>query len=206
MKAFLLGGVAAAILVGSAPAVAQTGVVQNQLAPKALTRAQAAAKIKARFAILDTNFDGVITQTEVQAARADRGQRPARFAQRTQRQADPARRFARLDANSDGQISRAEFNSAYAADAQRQAANPNRRMVRAPGRRGITGMRPVHSRMGGQMFVMADVNKDGRVTLQEAQASALRRFDMIDANRDGQITMEERRQMRMQQMRGRIQG
>ena len=36
---------------------------------------------------------------------------------------------------------------------------------------------------------------DGRVTLQEAQAAALRHFDMADANRDGQITPDERRQM-----------
>jgi Ca2+-binding EF-hand superfamily protein len=51
------------------------------------------------------------------------------------------------------------------------------------------------------MFTMTDANKDGRVTLQEATAAALRHFDMADANRDGQVTREERRQMR-QQMRG----
>jgi hypothetical protein len=49
---------------------------------------------------------------------------------------------------------------------------------------------------GGHMFEMADANKDGRVTLQEAQAAALRHFDMADANRDGQVTPDERRQAR----------
>ncbi|MEO6360202.1 MAG: hypothetical protein ABIO43_06480, partial [Sphingomicrobium sp.] len=91
-----------------------------------------------------------------------------------------------------------------AAKAQRQAANPNRAM-RGPGRPGMAGMGRMHGGMGGQMLTMADANKDGRVTLQEAQVSALRRFDMADANHDGQVTMEERRQMRMQ-MRSRTQG
>ncbi|HEX6410533.1 MAG TPA: hypothetical protein VFZ88_08065 [Sphingomicrobium sp.] len=34
------------------------------------------------------------------------------------------------------------------------------------------------------------------MTLQEAQAAALRHFDMADAHRDGQITPDERRQAR----------
>jgi len=55
------------------------------------------------------------------------------------------------------------------------------------------------------MFEMADANKDGRVTLQEAQAAALRHFDMADANRDGQITQDERQQLR-QLMRGQHRG
>jgi Ca2+-binding EF-hand superfamily protein len=46
------------------------------------------------------------------------------------------------------------------------------------------------------MFEMADANRDGRVTLQEAQAAALRHFDMADVNHDGQITPDERKQMR----------
>jgi Ca2+-binding EF-hand superfamily protein len=45
------------------------------------------------------------------------------------------------------------------------------------------------------MFDMADANRDGRVTLQEATAAAYRHFDMADVTRDGQITREERIQM-----------
>jgi hypothetical protein len=55
---------------------------------------------------------------------------------------------------------------------------------------------------GGRMFEMADANRDGRVSLQEAQTAALQHFDMMDANRDGQVTPQERGQMR-QQMKGR---
>ena len=58
---------------------------------------------------------------------------------------------------------------------------------------------------GGHMFDMADGNRDGRVTLQEAQAAALRHFDMADVNRDGQITPDERNKMR-QRMRAEHRG
>ena len=47
--------------------------------------------------------------------------------------------------------------------------------------------------LGGRMFVMADTNKDGRMTLDEADPFALQHFDQADANRDGRVTPEERR-------------
>jgi hypothetical protein len=55
---------------------------------------------------------------------------------------------------------------------------------------------------GGHMFEMADANKDGRVTLQEAQAAALQHFDKADTNRDGRITPEERMQMHQKMRAG----
>jgi len=57
--------------------------------------------------------------------------------------------------------------------------------------------------MGGAMLKMADANRDGRVSLAEATAGALRHFDMMDSNRDGRITPEERAAGRaqMRQMR-----
>jgi hypothetical protein len=48
----------------------------------------------------------------------------------------------------------------------------------------------------GRLFDMADVNHDGKVSLQEATDTALRHFDMADANRDGKITPDEHMQMR----------
>ncbi len=52
-------------------------------------------------------------------------------------------------------------------------------------------------RMGGiggaRMIVMADKDKDGRITLAEAEAMALQHFDELDSNKDGQVTREERR-------------
>ena len=46
------------------------------------------------------------------------------------------------------------------------------------------------------MIVMADTDKDGRITLGEAEALALQRFDQMDSNKDGQVTPEERREGR----------
>jgi hypothetical protein len=54
---------------------------------------------------------------------------------------------------------------------------------------------------GGRLFDMADSNKDGRVSLAEAQAVALAHFDKADLNHDGKITPEEREQAH-QLMRG----
>ena len=70
----------------------------------------------------------------------------------------------------------------------------------AQGRRqGRQGGPPVNAHasgmggFGGRMIVMADTNKDGRITLAEAEALALQHFDQMDTNRDGQVTPEERR-------------
>ncbi|MBA3510804.1 EF-hand domain-containing protein, partial [Sphingomonas sp.] len=115
MKTFLFGGVAAVALAAVAPAVAQ---VPAAGAAKVQSRADVAAKVQRKFARLDANRDGAITQAEVQALR---GQRVAKRAQRAQRR-DPGQRFARLDTNSDGQVTRAEFDALAAARTQRRAA------------------------------------------------------------------------------------
>jgi hypothetical protein len=60
------------------------------------------------------------------------------------------------------------------------------------------GKRGLRGHFGGRMFELADTNNDQRVSLQEAQAAALRHFDMADTNRDGRVTPDERRQMRHQ--------
>jgi hypothetical protein len=45
--------------------------------------------------------------------------------------------------------------------------------------------------MHGRMFEMADGNKDGRVSLQEAQDAAVLHFDMADTNHDGWLSRGE---------------
>ena len=152
-------------------------------APQA--RTQVVEHVRAMFARLDANRDGVLTKAESQAGRAARGQRMR--ANAPQRQ---ARAFDRFDANRDGAISRAEWDAMGAQRQQRRAATGGKMRDQRMAGRG----------MGGRMFDTADVNRDGRVTIAEAQDAALQRFDRIDVNRDGQVTREERRQMR-QQMR-----
>lgn len=48
---------------------------------------------------------------------------------------------------------------------------------------------------GGGMFAQADSDKDGRLTLAEAQASALAKFTEADANKDDQVDETEMRSM-----------
>ena len=110
--------------------------------------------------------------------------------------ADPSKAFDRLDANRDGMISGDEFGTARQMRIERKVVRNE-----APGAPGAAmqgehrGMRKLHG-MGGGMMKMADLNKDGRVSLQEATNHALQRFDRVDANRDGRISPDERRQNR----------
>jgi hypothetical protein len=67
------------------------------------------------------------------------------------------------------------------------------RMHRMGGGMGMGGLR-------GAMFEMADANRDGRVSLQEATDAAVRHFDMADANHDGRLAPEERMQVRQRMM------
>jgi len=154
---------------------------------KIQTRADVQAKIAKHFARVDANRDGFVTKAEADTAmQAFRGKRAERRADRREHA------FERLDANRDGAISRPEFDAVQAKRQQRMAQRDHNGDGR-PDRKGFgrSGMRG----FGGHMFEMADSNKDGRVSLQEAQSAALHHFDMVDTNRDGQITREERMQM-----------
>lgn len=198
MKKLLIGGAAllasAAAIAQIAPAPAVAPAARAPMAAKVQTRAEVQAKVAEHFAKVDANRDGVITKAEADAAM--QGFR-AQMAERRKDHRDDRREnvFERLDSNRDGAISRAEWDAGAAQREQRIASRdhngdgrPDGRGFKKNGLRGSGGF-------GGQMFEMADTNKDGRVTLQEAQAAALQHFDMADANRDGRITPDERRQM-----------
>ena len=55
-----------------------------------------------------------------------------------------------------------------------------------------------HGKMRGsslvRLFDSADANKDGKLSLDEAQKAALQQFDSADLNHDGVLSPEERRQ------------
>ena len=201
MKKLLIGSAA---LLASAAAIAQVAPATSTAAAPAVkvhTRAEMQSKVAQHFAKLDTNRDGSLTKAEADAARqAMRSQFGERQAERREDRREDA--FERLDSNRDGAISRGEWDAASAQRAQRMAARDRdgdgRRDSRKHGRGGM-------GTLGGHMFEMADGNRDGRVTLQEAQAAALRHFDMADVNRDGQVTPDERKQMR-QRMRAEHRG
>lgn len=214
MKKLLFAGVAAAAFVVLAPAVAQNAPtaapVATQVPPRAPmmmrehTRDEVVAKVREHFAKMDTNSDGFVTKAEADSVRtemrtkfaAHRAERAEHRKERTEMRREHT--FERLDTNNDGSISRAEFDTAHAGRTAMRAGKGDGR----PGAGRMAGaMHKMHGGMGhfgGQMFEMADANKDGRVSLQEAQDAAVRRFDTADVNRDGRITREEMMQHRQQ--------
>jgi hypothetical protein len=182
--------------VAQAPATAPAPPHQMMM-QQTQTRDQVVARVRDHFARIDANRDGVVAREEMQAMRSAHRQHMAGRADgRRMAIRDPNAAFDRIDANRDGSISRDEF-------AKAREMRIEKRVVMNDGQRGGRKMGMRHGGsggmgMGGMGLRRADANNDGRVTLAEAEAAALQRFDRMDANRDGRLTPEERRQMRMQ--------
>jgi len=223
MNKLLLGGAAAALLAGIAPAIAQTppppGVapgtapaspqVDRQMRVKVMsdrtmTRDEVVTHVRDIFARLDTNKDGYLTRPEIEALHdktmAMHGDIEKKLGEHGVFMGDRGAMFDRLDINHDGTITRQEFTTAQPQVRRERVIVMRDGAPGAPGTPGTPGM-GMHMRgmgmggFGGHMFDKADTNKDGRVSLAEAQAMALAHFDKFDANRDGRITPEERQQM-----------
>jgi hypothetical protein len=210
--AVLLAGTAALAQVAPPPGVSQgTTPVPGAQAPqmqmrmrmmsdKVMTRDEVAAHVRTMFEHLDANRDGFVTREEMDAMHTrmmsmHEGM-AKELAEHRMQGHDRAAAFDRLDANHDGMISRQEFLAA------KPHIEQHRVMVMRGGssrQSGMAGMGP-HG-FGGHMFEMADANRDGRVSLQEATNAALQHFDRADLNHDGKLTPEERRQAH-QAMRG----
>lgn len=135
-----------------------------------MTRAALETRLQERFARLDADSDGAVTEAEIGAGREARSDRRGE------------RAFEAIDTDSDGSISRAEFDAHHA-----DRAGGERRGRRNAMRRGNRGER---------MLSRADADSDGRLTFAEMSTGALERFDRSDADRDGTVTPEERRAAR----------
>jgi hypothetical protein len=142
-----------------------------------ISKAELTASLEARFAKMDVDKDGQITQKD-------------RDALRQQRQ---DARFTMLDTDRNGQISKAEFAAGHQARADKraekraEAGKPGERgwgkgHHRGPGRGGPGGFGP-----GG----LGDANKDGTMTKAEFMARPIAMFDKADANKDGFVTADE---------------
>jgi Ca2+-binding EF-hand superfamily protein len=204
MKTTRIYATAAVLLAGTA-AIAQAGqaaqIPQPDLTAKALTRAELQARVREHFAKADANRDGVLTTDEIGTRAAIRPGMAATD-RKDAAPADPNAMFDRIDSNHDGAISRSEFNSHRQVRVERRVALRKGEAADA----GQGWRKDRGRRMGGMMMLkMADGNKDGRITLAEAEGAALHHFDMADSNRDGQVTREERDQMRRQMRSERLQ-
>lgn len=196
----------AGVAMAQAPATPPAAPAQphRMMIGETQTRDQMVARVREHFARLDANRDGVVDRDEMQAMRGMHMRRMAegpgahgghQEAMREGPMRDPNAAFDRLDANRDGSISRDEF-------AKAREMRIEKRVVMNDGQPGGRKMGMRHGGRGGMgmgagMLRRADGNGDGRVTLAEAEAAALRHFDQMDANRDGRLTPEERRDMRL---------
>jgi len=185
MKTLILAGIAFAAA-AALPAVAQPAPARPD-ANRVLTRAEVQSRVQARFARADVDKDGFVTREEAQARRAGGRQRI-----RAGREERRAALFARLDGNRDGVLSREEFEAPGARGAGAGDGPRGGRLGQRTRHRGGA----VAGGLGGRGFAALDSDRDGRVSLQEAQSAALRMFDRADANRDGTVTPDERRAAR----------
>ena len=216
MKHLLISG--AALMAGTA-ALAQTAPVAPPAAPapmarpmadRVMTRDEVVTTVRNHFSRMDADRNGTITAQEMtdgrarqgehrRAMRVGRGEGGQRRAGRVE-QRDPNAAFDRLDADKNGWIGRDEFAKAHEKRIEKRVEIREKRRAAAADGKGPGQPQFFGRRMGGlgsgRMIVMADANRDGQITLVEAQAKALEHFDRMDSNRDGQVTPEERRTAR----------
>jgi len=180
----------AAYAQGDAPASAdQAGHAMH--APG--TRAEAEARVKARFAALDANHDGFITPDEL----LHRGMHPGGPNAGHKERAD--RLFAMMDTDKNGVISKTEFEAFHASHLLHGSGGRDRFARWDNPRRGsMWMMRMRHEMMARRMFEREDANHDGKISLAEAEKAALDRFDRFDTNHDGVISEAERDAARQQ--------
>lgn len=180
MKKLMLGGLGLAAL-AAVPALAQASAdaPARHRTARPITRAVFLKHVEDRFARLDVNHDGYIDRNEAGAPAGTTA------GPRGRGRGDPNASFDRMDANHDGSISRAEY-LAYRSRGPR-------------GARGATAdgaPRPHRASLGwgftGRWFDRVDADRDGRISLAEAQRAATALFDRLDTNHDGTLSPEER--------------
>lgn len=193
-RTFLIGAGLAAL---AAAAVAHDH--DGPMADKEMTRAEALAKVREHFGKIDANKDGVIAKEEIAEVREKRiemrmgGDGPGEM-KWEEKLPDADEAFDRLDTNKDGSISREEFAKGRQIRIEKRIAMVDK--VKDDKGSHMIRMHHMGGGMGGHMIVMADTDKDGKVTLAEAEALALKHFDEMDANKDGKVTHEERKAAR----------
>lgn len=181
-----------------------------------LTKEDYDAQTRARFARWDENGDGVVDKAEVEKRITSRMER------RMQRRGGGGggmRMLRRFDEDRDGTVTKAEIETYVTRMFTRMDLDGDGRITDAdlpPMMRGldiIKGERPhfamhhgghhgrrAHGRRGGMPMLRhmlgADANKDGEITIEEAQALAAKRVGRFDRNGDGNIDQSDRDALR----------
>lgn len=191
----------------AAPAPAATPMA-HPMHDKVMTRAEVVANVREHFTKLDANKDGSVTKEEAMEGHMQYAKRfelkkgdAPHVMMHEGPMGDPNAAFDRLDANKDGSISREEFAKAREQRIERRMVMREEHQDGAKDspkdgkevRKHVMRMHGGHGGFGSRMIVMADTDKDGKITMVEAEALALQHFDQMDSNKDGQVTPEERR-------------
>lgn len=168
----------AACLSAAIPASAQMRLGADMDEDGAISQTEFMTRSNTRFARIDANQDGLLSQEEREAAhevfKAER----------------EAKKFAKIDSNGDGFISREEF----AAKSQRRPQRADRRgaddrdQSQRP-RRHRTGEH--RDRKGGH-WARVDTNNDGFISRAEYDAGAEAMFKRMDRNNDGVVNQNDR--------------
>jgi Ca2+-binding EF-hand superfamily protein len=177
MKKFMMLGGAALV------ALATPLIVYAHMDPSTpIKRADVSAMVKEHFDKVDANHDGMLTMDEVKA------EHEAKMVERR------THMFEMIDTNHDGSISRDEFNTAHPMQGGMHDG-PGEEMSHDMASMGHGGGGHM-GHMGAMFFARADTNKDGKLTLAEANSAALTFFDKVDTNKDGVVTPDERHAFR----------
>lgn len=167
-------------------------------------------RTRERFARFDRNSDGVIDAAEVEAALAERmSERHGRLGRKGGAMGE--RMLRRFDENRDGKVTRDEFNNVVRKRFAEVDLNSDGRItdddlpptmrgrnVLADGG-GLDHGRGFGSGMAGRVMGFmrgADANKDGVITLEEAQAQAGKMFAQLDRTKDNVIDTADSDAMR----------
>ena len=209
MKTMIAAAGLAVVLAGAAHAQPAQGGRRGSDTDgdRRVSLAEMQARHAERFARLDRNRDGLVTQAEAREAREQiKAERQTRRAERREqrahgRQARGARMeqmFAARDADRDGFLTQAELGPRGTQRLARLDADRDGRLslaeLQAPRQRGERAPR-ARSQSGG-MFARLDANRDGALSRAEFDAQLRVRFERLDANRDGFVTQDERRAFR----------
>lgn len=161
-----------------------------------LTKDEFDARTRERFARLDRNSDGVVDAAEFEAAMTGR---MSRIQERMGGGLRMGERLIRMfDTNNDGRVTKDEFQAGIKKRFGEMDLNNDGRITDEDlpplmrGQNALSGGAGTGLGMGrGMGFPMlrwlqdVDTNKDGVITLDEAQAAADKRFVLADRNKDG---------------------